>query len=838
MLWQSWDKVEMIADNTYPSGLSVALPAPSGTVEPAAAVSPDGLTEVEVVARRAQGQGNTFRLGTSRTYVQILRQHAFSFINTILFTIGIALVVLGRIDDAILTAGMVVLNVLVGVGQEGRAKHKLDQIALLARPRATVIREGTARTVDPVDLVLGDVVEVAPGDQIVVDGQLIGNDRIEVDESLLTGESDRVLKRAGDDVYSGSFCVTGTGRYVASKVGAESFANQLTKGARAFRQVKTPLQRDVDFIVRMLVLVATQLGVLIALSFLYSPVPLVERVQIAAVLAALVPQGLFAMITVTYAMGALRMAGKGALIQQINAIESLSNVDVMCLDKTGTLTTNSLKVEASQPLVITADEFARLLGTYMAIVSDGNRTAEAIREAFPGEAKTASEEVPFSSVRKWSAVRFDDGDLKGIYVMGAPEMLQHALQANSDWEAIQSQISEWASQGLRVLLFAYTPEAAPLYDASQEPQLPPGLVPLGLLSLRDELRTEAQATLQEFADAGVRIKIISGDNPQTVASLARQAGLQGDLTAVSGLDLAEMSKEEFEKAAVEGVIFGRITPQQKEQLVRVLRSKGHYVAMIGDGVNDVLSLKQAHLAVAMQSGSQATRGVADIVLLDDSFALLPKAVVEGQRIIRGMQDVMRLVLTHTFFVTLLIIGCAIIEVAFPTTPKLRSILTIITVGLPTLAIAAWARPGPPPESIVRPVMRFVLPAGFTIAAVGLGVYLTYLLNTGDVDLARSGLTTTLLLCGLLLIPFVEPPRPWWVAGDEMSGDWRPTVLGVIMLGVYIVVMMVPPFRDFFLLKTLPVLDWLLIGLIVAVWAFLLRFAWRSHLFEKLLSPPR
>jgi cation-transporting ATPase E len=826
----------MSLEQTNSSPLVAPAPPAVPNAAPSFAVTPlDGLSAAAVAARQAAGQSNAFHLRTSRSYLQILRQHAFSFINLVLFALGATLVAMGRVDEALLTAGMVLGNVIVGVGQEGRAKQQLDRIALLNRPTATVIREGREQTIDPGEIVQGDVVVVRAGDQILVDGQVIDDSRIDVDESLLTGESDHVPKHAGDPVYSGSFCVTGQVRFMAGNVGRASFANQLTAGARAFRQVRTPLQRDVNYIVRLLVLLVSQLGVLIALSFLYSLIPPVQQVQMGAVIAALVPQGLFAMITVTYAMGALRMAGKGALIQQINAVESLSNVQVMCLDKTGTLTTNTLKLETIRPFGVSREELAWLLGRFVASQTDTNRTAEAIAVAFPGQARSVAAEVPFSSVHKWSALAVSDADFCGVYVLGAPEVLLAALHPAADLPTLQAQTGDWAERGLRVLLFAHKPEVLPLYDPAGAPILPTNLAPLGLLCLRDELRPEAQATLRAFAEAGVQIKIISGDSPQTVAALARQAGLGGEVRVISGLDLAAMNQTQVAQAASAGTIFGRITPQQKEQLVRALRAQGHYVGMIGDGVNDVLSLKQAQLAIAMQGGSQATRGVADIVLLNDSFAVLPRAVLEGQRIIRGMQDVMRLMLSHTLAVALLIIGCAIIEVAFPTTPKLRTIWTLVTVGLPTLAIATWARPGPPPGSVLQPVLRFVLPAAFTMSTVCLAVYLCYLLLTRDIDQARAALTTTGVFCGLLLIPFVEPPTPFWVAGDDLSGDWRPSALGVALLGIYGLVMGIAPVRDFFQLTPLPLQDFLLLGGVVGVWALALRYVWRRRVFERLVS---
>ena len=385
-----------------------------------------GLSEQEVVARRARGQGNDVALHTGRSYLDILRQNAFTFINVVLFAIGVVLILLGKGGDAVVTAGLVLMNVVVGVVQEGRAKRTLDHIALLTRPRATVIREGQAQTVDPSALVLGDVLSLQPGDQVVVDGQVVGDGQIDVDESLLTGESDLIPKRAGDAVYSGSFVVTGAALYEAQKVGADCLVNQLTIGARAFRQVKTPLQENVDLVIRVLVFLASLLGLCLALAAVFKGMSIVESVQVTAVIATLVPQGLFAMITIAYAMGAVRIAGQGALVQQSNAVESLSNVDMLCLDKTGTLTSNRIRLEALASLGVPEDALRRRLGDYVASASSQNRTAEAIARACPGQARAARGEVSFSSARKWSALAFEEG----VYVLGAPEMLLPHLRDN------------------------------------------------------------------------------------------------------------------------------------------------------------------------------------------------------------------------------------------------------------------------------------------------------------------------------------------------------------------------------------------------------------------------
>jgi cation-transporting P-type ATPase E len=811
-------------------------------------LAPDlqGLTEEEVRRRRESGQGNNVRIDTSRTYGEILRQNLFTFINTILFLIGLVMVLLGLYGDAVVSVGVVMMNVVVSVVQEFRAKHKLDQIALLTRPQATVIRAGQEKTIDPSEVVLGDILVVRPGDQIVVDGVVVGEGRMEIDESLLTGESDLVTKYPGDPVYSGSFCVTGSAAYEAEKVGANSFINKLTASAKAFRVVRTPLQQDVNFVVRILLLLATLIGLLFAASFAIRQVSTVQSVQTAAVIAGLVPAGLILMTATAYAMGALRMSGRGALIQQSNAVESMSNVNMLCLDKTGTLTANRIHLHTTHVLDTTEDEFRCILGDYARSTRAGNRTNEALAEGCEGQARRLMDEIPFSSARKWSALSFDDPGRRGVYVLGAPEILQQHLPA--DVELPQEQLDAWADEGLRVLLMAYRPDPVALYDDADQPRLPDDLRPLGVISFSDELRPEARETLAGFHKAGIRLKIISGDNPHTVAALARQAGFSGDIGVISGPELEHMDEAEFQRAAEESTIFGRITPDQKERLVDVLSDLGYYVAMIGDGVNDVLSLKKAQIGIAMQSGSAATRGVADIVLLEDSFRALPAAFMEGQRILNGMEDIIKLFLTRAFYVALIIMGTAVVAEAqlFPLVPKHAALLTFLTVGLPTLALAAWARAGIPRHNLIRSVMHFVLPAALTIAAAALGVYGYYLINwyipaapgpeeIQAISIARTALTTVLVFMGLILVPFVEPPTQRWVGGDVLSGDRRPSILAVLMLIAFIVVKLHEPLRIFFELELLQVTDYLFLVTVAWIWAIMLRFIWRERLFERFLG---
>ena len=793
-----------------------------------------GLSADEVRRRRANGQGNNVKLPASRSYGQILRENLVTVVNLILFSLSAALILLGRPLDAIITVAVVSFNIVVGIVQEIRAKRALDRIALLGRPTATVIRAGNEQTVDPNALVVGDLLVVRPGDQIVVDGRLLGQGWIDADESLLTGESDLVRKRAGDPVSSGSFCVNGSAVYEAEQVGAQSTAYKLTAGARIFRRVLTPLQQQVTTTIRVLLIVACYLGLALLMITAIRQISLVETVQIAVVIAGLVPNGLLLAIAVAYALAAVRLAGKGVLIQQANAVESLSDVTVLCCDKTGTLTANRLYVHDVQPLGRSEDELRALLGAYAASVSSGNTTTAAIAAAYPAQAQPISAEIPFSSATKWSALTLSD--TRKTYVLGAPELLQPFLRSGSN---LGDQAAAWTDQGLRVLLFACYDEPTDLHDAGEQPRLQPGLIPLGFVSLGDVLRPEARVTLTAFGQAGVQLKVISGDNPHTVAALAKQVGLAPDLKFVSGLDLLEIEPAQFAQVVRDTTVFGRITPQQKERIVQELRAQGAYVAMVGDGINDVLSLKRANLGIAMQSGSQMTRSAADMVLLNDSFAALPPAVQEGQRVVNGMQEILKLFLSRVVYVTLLIL----LIPGFPFTPRQSSLVTLLTVGIPTVALAAWARPGQKQGKTLLRLVHFVLPATLTASLATLFVFLVAValaVSSGlseamVIATARSTITVFVTVCGILLLVFVAPPSRFWVGGAAPSGDWRPTILAAVLLGCLGVLLGLPLGRAFFEIGELTLSDAAVIVAVALLWALLLRFIWRLRLLERILG---
>jgi cation-transporting ATPase E len=815
---------------------------------PDAASNPVGLTTEEVDERRAQGLGNQVENKTSRTYRQIIEDNLFTFINTTLIGIGFILILLGQPKDALMSSGLAIINASIGIVQEAIAKRRLDRIALLNRPTAAVVRDGKTEEVDPGQLVVGDLLVVTPGDQILLDGVVVGPGEMDVDESLLTGETDAVHKKEGDQVYAGTYALTGKAWYQAETTSEQSMAGTIAAGARQFTISLTPLQRDVNYVVRALLAIAIFLLVLVLLSSVIWAYPIAETVVGAAVILGIVPSGLFLMITVTYSMGALRLARKNALVQQVNAVESLSNVDVFCADKTGTLTANKLVLTQIQPIGhFSEDDVRGMLGNFAASVPGGNKTNEAIAAALPGRAQPLVGQVPFSSARKWSALSADTDDLRGVFALGAPEMLGALIEGDRDLEPPQG----WAAQGWRILLFAYSPEPSTLVDADGDPAAPLDLRPAAWLAFADQLRPNLQETLDGFRKAGVRLKIISGDNQETVAALARQAGFSEDAVLVSGLDLAKMNDAEFDQAAETGDIFGRITPDQKERLVEAMRRNGHYVAMTGDGVNDVLSIKKANLGIAMQSGAQATRAAADIILLKDSFAAVPAAFREGQRIRRGLQSVLNLFLVRVFTVSLIIIAVTFVRGGFPFSPSTMTLLTLLTVGIPTFALALFAHAGRAPDRILLPIFKFVLPATILMFLVAVVVYLVfYFVNDVDLEtlrhataaevnnpdvsgaLAKDALTYVMILCGLCLVIFTAPPNEWWAVIEETDRDWRPTAVALLVIPLYIAILYYPWSRDLFSVQLLSWWQYAIIAAAVFAWAFGLRFCWKNKIFNR------
>ncbi|MPQ98155.1 HAD-IC family P-type ATPase [Modestobacter sp. I12A-02628] len=821
--------------------------------------APVGLTSSEAAARRARGEGNVSVTGTSRTYARILRTNVFSFYIMILFTIGVALLALGRWSDALISVGLGVITAGISAAQEIRAKRQLDRLQLLARGTVVVVRDGRETEVPPEAVVRGDVLAVRPGDQLVVDGPVLTG-RVEVDESLLTGESEAQVRGPGADLLSGSHCVGGGGTQLARDVGPASYANRLTAQARRDSTDSTPLQQRISFVIRLTMVLVVLMGGAILAQTVLEGYSLLRVVQTSAVLSGLVPYGLFFMIALSYTVGAVSSSREGALVQRVNAVESVSNVDVVCTDKTGTLTTGRLTVTEVLPLgAHTLDDVTAALGAVARSTGAPNLTSAALAAHLPAEPVPVVEEVAFTSSRRWSALRTRDD----TWVLGAPEVLVPAAPGPHPDVDVRSR----TAQGLRVLVLgrATTP-GAPLRGADERPALPE-LELVALVALADELRPDVPETLARFAAEGIELKVLSGDDPDTVAALATRAGLP-DAVPVHAGHLDQLSDAELDGVVAGGTVFGRVAPEQKERIVTSLRRQGRYVAMVGDGVNDALALKAAQVGVAMRSGSAVARDVADIVLTDDSLAALAPARRTGRRIIDGITTSAQVFLARVATQGLVIVVVTMLGLGFPYSPA-QGGLTLFTVGLPSLVLTAWARPTAPDPHVLRTLARFVIPAAVLTAAGGATVYavlytevaggfassrvpaqviadferytgLTYGVD-GDFAAAaatigaQTGLSTFVSLASVLLVLYLKPPARLFAAWTAYTGDRRPAWLVLGLLVVLVAALVTPVTSDLFGLTGAapPVYTTVLPALVV--WFGALGLAYRLRLMDRLLG---
>jgi cation-transporting ATPase E len=708
-------------------------------------------------------------------------------------------------------------------------------------------------------VVRGDVVRVRPGDQLVVDGPLLQG-AVEVDESLLTGEADAQLRTPGEDLLSGSQCVAGGGLQLARDVGAGSYANRLTAEARRATTDSTPLQRQIAFCVRLVMVLVFLMTGAILLQACLEGLSLVRVVQITAVLSGLVPYGLFFLIVLSYTAGAVTSSRRGALVQRVNAVESVSNVDVVCTDKTGTLTTGRLTVEEVAPVAgQDADTVAVALGSMARSAGAGNLTSTALAAQLPGQAVPVLEEVPFSSTLRWSAVR----TAGATWVLGAPEALAASLRG----EDLTFDVRVRTGQGLRVLVFARAVDGtAALRNPEGGVQLST-LEPLALVALADELRPDVPATIARFAEEGIDLKVLSGDDPETVAALAARAGLN-DPQPVHAGHLDRLADAELDALVLSRAVFGRVAPEQKERIVTSLRRQGRYVAMVGDGVNDARALKAAQVGVAMRSGSAVTRDVADIVLVEDSLAALLPTRSEGRRIISGIAISAQVFLSRVATQALIIVTITMLGLGFPYSPA-QTGLTLFTVGLPTIFLTAWARPRVPDPHLLTNLARFVLPAAVLTAGCAVAIY-TFLYTsvthafdepnlrdrmivefeqyTGltygvDADFtqaaatvgAQTGLSTFVSLASILLILFLQPPTRLFSAWTRPSADKRAGVLVAALLAGLTAALVVPALRDYFdLTRPVPIVYAAVLPMLL-LWFVALGASYRFRLMDRLLG---
>ncbi|WP_186629145.1 HAD-IC family P-type ATPase [Rhodococcus sp. BP22] len=720
----------------------------------------NGLTEAEVATLRSEGKSNDVPARASRSVKEIVRGNVFTRINAILGVLLAIVLSTGSIIDGMFGL-LIVANSGIGIIQEIRAKRTLDALAIVGQSKPVVRRDGEAREVAPDEVVLGDIIELGSGDQIVVDGVAIESDSLEIDESLLTGEADTIHKQVDGEVLSGSFVVAGSGAYRATKVGHDAYAAKLADEASKFTLVHSELRSGIDKILKFITYLMIPAGALIIYNQLFSSGQSLGPALngMVAALVPMVPEGLVLMTSIAFAVGVVRLGRRQCLVQELPAIEGLARVDVVCADKTGTLTENGMRL--AELRVVNPDDAEVLPQVLAALANDDRRpnaSVLAIAEAYPdapGWKQTAV--APFSSAKKWSGLSYGDN---GDWLLGAPDVL---LDPESD---IARAAEEAGSAGLRVLLLASS--NLPVDD----PSAPGEVTPRALIVLEQKVRTDARETLEFFASQAVAVKVISGDNAVSVGAVASSLGLTG--TPIDGRDLPE-NAEDLADTIENSTTFGRVRPDQKRAMVGALQSRGHTVAMTGDGVNDVLALKDADIGVAMGSGSAATRAVAQIVLLDNKFATLPYVVGEGRRVIGNIERVSNLFLTKTVYSVLLafLIGLTGVlsqifhfePIPYPFLPRHVTIAAWFTIGIPAFVLSLAPNNERARTGFVSRVMRLAIPSG---VIVGVATFVSYLLAYQGPDAteaqtiqASTTALITLIMIALWVLAVVARPYVWW-----------------------------------------------------------------------------
>jgi magnesium-transporting ATPase (P-type) len=757
----------------------------------------------------------------------IVLANVLTLFNGIILVFFILVLSQGLWADALFGV-IAIINSAIGIRQEFKAKETLDNLALLVSPQAEVIRDGHQLELHADELVPGDMVRVEPGDQLIADGPVVSSRGLTVDESLLTGEADGVRKERGDRMLSGAFCISGSGHYEIDAVRRDSHAEKIAGEAREFRHPPSPLQTEVNRILWATTIIMVPLALLMLAGFILRGVDFTEAAQTAtAGLITLIPEGLVLLMSVTLAVAAVRLAKMDTLVQQMSATESLAAVDTICVDKTGTLTDGTLElidVVSSDPAGVDSTE--RALGRFAASAGERNRTLETIAEAFPEHAADVADEVPFSSQWKWSGLTLNGEGVPRSYVVGAPDVLVGS-GAMSLSPQLQSRLEAEANKGRRVIAFGEAPAGLPADPAAGPP---PRIVPLALVVLEETLRPDAAETIEFMRDQDVDLKLISGDAAQTVTAVAYALGVERDAGVIEGPDLPADPKA-LARVAENNTIFCRITPEQKKALVGALSDSGRFTAMIGDGVNDVPALKQARLAVAMGSGSQITKGIADIVLLRDQFSMLPRAVAEGRRIARNIHRLGRLYLTKTVYAGFLIVATALIGFPFPFLPRQLTVAALLTIGIPSFALALAPSEGPLYRGrLLRALAAFAVPAGI---GIGVGSLMSFGLVDGvfggSLNDGRTAATTTLIVLGLAFILLLErgPGR------DHIAIQSYMLAMVSLLGGLLAAILAIEPLRQFFELELLSAGQWFICMLSVAAGLVIASALWRLPYIQRL-----
>lgn len=766
---------------------STAAPLPAFT----------GLTEAEATRRTARGLANTVMDASSRSWGDIVRANLMTRFNALLGSMLVVILIVGPLQDAIF--GLILIaNALIGIGQELRAKVTLDRLSVLAARQATVVRDGHKKKIEVTAVVEGDMVLVESGDEAAVDGIIESDEPLELNEALLTGESMPVAKKRGAEVLAGSFVSAGHGSYRATRVGEALYARRLTAQARKFQLVRSELMLGINRILRIVTwLIVPTAGLLVISQLRASPsLPDAIRGSVAGVIT-LVPEGLVLLTSASLALAVIRLGRKNVLIQQLPAVEMLARTDVVCMDKTGTLTETESSVERVEELSQTL-EWRPALGAIAHSDPNPNPSIRAIAAGHPApDGWRVESTLPFSSGRKWSAVRFAD---RGWWVLGAPDVM---LAGTAGFELVADQADRMSAQGRRVILLARA-------DCDIAPPAIRELEPAALVMLTEALKPGAEETVKLLLQQGVSIKLLSGDHPATVAAVAARVGLVEVGDPVDGKTM-HGSEQDLLGVVQRASVFGRVSPEQKRDVVRALRAEGHTVAMVGDGVNDVLAMKEADLGIAMAGGSAAARAVAACVLIDGSFAGVPAMLAEGRRVIGNVERLASLFFTKTTYAFLLALSVSLATLPFPFLPRQLTLISAFTIGIPSVYLALAPSFEPSRNGFVRRVMRFALPAG-AVAAVATFAAYALAVDEPNVSISEERTVATVVIAAIGLWILARLAQPLTAS--------RRALIAAMVAGLATVMLVAPVRRLFELEFPRPIVAMSAVGIIALAYVSL------------------
>ena len=887
-----------------------------------------GLSEAEAESRLQEGLDNTVNFKPSRTKREIWRENVLSIFNLSLVGLALVQLLFDRPLDALLSLGVLGLNIGVNIFQEYFARMRIKDILLATRPRVTVIRDSKTHSIDANEIVVDDMVAFGPGDELLADGSIVHQSDLVVDESMLSDGNRRMTKDQGDQVYAGTFCVSGRAVYQVEKVGRDRHITSLIESSEETRERLTPIEKIVNRVLRVLLIVVAFFTVILVYNYFNIALPISEDFfnEVVGIVFSLAPAGLYFMIIVTYAASTADLVKVGALVNRARSVEAMAQVNTICFSREGVLT--GMKVELTVPPQseegdsFTESRIQQILGDYVHSSVLDNQLTRTIGITFEGGPRESVDEAPYLSVYGWNAITFDDPDLSGVYVMGVPAALEpylskdsHSEEKESDAEPgrartafsrmasffrrsasntsengeknIQGESSDQSSTSApsiteeendsaapddtpqkpgffrRVLsrvsqmaqneddqneeietedtqkdqpielLFAYHPDPSPLFGENGRPQFPIPLTPLCHLSFTEQVRPEAVPVIRKFIEQGIKVKIFAAERSQQAIALLKDVGL-GDLALdlITGSELAELGTEELSRAAADNEIFLQLSPEQMGNVVTNLRARGQYVAMVGDSVNDVPALHQANLAVAYQNSSLAAQSVADMLLLENSLQVLERVLEKGQRIVNGLLDILKLYLTQVFYIALLIAGIQIIGFGFPFRGIQLTVITTVSIVIPSLGLTLFANPGVLyGKSLRKSLSHFVIPAAITIGLTGIFAFFFFRSASDDPEYTHLVVTYLLVFTGLVVVLFLRPPFRILAGGAPLSKDRRiflmVVVLAVLFLITVAITVAIPFLQETLMLDWLnSAQDYLIVGVIIVVWATSLLVIWR------------